>query len=323
MVDEALRDLRDTLEPRIGRGMTRRTLQSLATMREAPGATAPLLLQVIAQIKDSHGRRPPIGAPWSLAECRVIREAAVRKLAGVSSRAAAGLPLRGMLPDEARALAEHADALAPAFGEDPPEFRVSIAYANAFTYSHHLIFGEPFDRNDPTPIWALAQAAERQRLERDGRQFFVPVSWVRDHGVIWAIGLEPSPRLDVPWSPGGLLFVPDRGRSLRLDDTADLQAFLAELALDVRATTLASLIWVLAAPFPWDACPELDAGLVDLCVGLEAEHEARRFQGDSAASLLGVATRSADDPLDELVLRFDPPGVRVRYTRGRVELTRV
>jgi hypothetical protein len=292
-------------------------LRNFAIMRETAGMTPEILLRALAQAIDNFAARPPSAAPWSLGVCKAIREAAPRKLRDLAWRTGLGRPVRGIVRDDITALTAHGDALAGAFGGDDAEFAARIAYANAFTFSHHLSFGEVYNRNDPTPLWSLYQATEAQDLGPGERQALVPLAWLRDGGVIYGLGLEPTASLAERWTPGGILFVPTSGRSLRLDDFGDLALFLAQAALPITGETLAALIWAIAAPLPFDAtltaAPDLDAFATE-----EAEIEDHKLSGARVSTLLGVPSTRAPKELPELVLTFEPGAITARYVRGEL-----
>lgn len=300
--------------------MALEVLRNLLPLREAPGSSPLLLAQAIARLRDTLGARPPLGAPWSLGDCRILHECGIRKLWDVANRVHGKRPLRGVSSEEAAALAEHADALAPAFPDDTPEFRIAIAYHNLFTYQHHLLFGAPTQRNDPRPVWALYEAAALQALPAGGRHHFTPLAAWPGRGVFWALGLEAGESYAAPYRPAGFMFIPERGRSLRLDDVSDLRSLLAEWPIEIRPETLASLLWLLAAPFPLEARLEMDESLLDSFATWEAAHEDAKFTGREAQRVLGVGLQTPPPLASELRLRLDPPGVELRYRPGKLEL---
>lgn len=318
--ERGLVELRALLEPRVGRRMTQEVLRSLRPLREAPGSSPVVLAQAVARLRDTFGARPPVGAPWDLGDCRALHECGIRKLWDVVNRVQWKRPLRGVSPEEAAALAEHADALAPAFPDDAPEFRIAIAYHNVFTYQHHLIFAEPTQRNDPRPVWTLHQAAAAQSLPPGGRHHLTPLAAWPGRGVFWSLGLPPSPSYAEPCTPAGFILVPARGRSLRLDDISDLRTLFAETPLEIRPETLASLLWLLAAPFPLEARLELDLALLEDFAAWEAAYEDAKLTGRDAQRVLGVGVQTPPPVASELRLRFDPPGVELRYRPGKLEL---
>lgn len=318
--ERGLAELRALLEPRLGRRMSQEVLRSLLPLREAAGSSPLVLAQAIARLRDTFGARPPVGAPWDLGDCRALHECGIRKLWDVVNRVHYARPLRGVSPQEAAALAEHADALSPAFPDDAPEFRIAIAYHNVFTYQHHLLFAEPVERNDPRPVWTLHEAAAAQALPAGGRHHFTPLAAWPGRGVFWGLGLPPSASYAEPYAPAGFMFVPTRGRSLRLDDLSDLRALLMEAPLEVRPETLASLLWLLAAPFPQGARLELELPRLEDFAAWEAAYEDGKRTGREAQRVLGVGLQTAPPVAPELRLRFDPPGVELRYRPGKLEL---
>jgi hypothetical protein len=283
------------------------------------------VLQAVNAQLDAFGRMPPSAAPFGLGISKAILEAAIRKLPILAHRVSYGRPVRGMDQNDVEALAAHADALVPAFGPDDPEFAIGVAYLNAFTYAHHLVLGEAHSRNHPEPVFALAEAAEAQGLSRseDTDRCFVPLTLVRGAGVIYGVGALPSSDLTQRWTPREWMYVPfGRARSLRLDQLDDLRTFFEIHPLDLGPTTLAGVIHLLLASFPFGARIQLlEPDLLDRFVQLEAGSEQAPRAAQLPSALLGVDRTPHAPQLAEIAIRVEPPGVEVRYRRGTIEVS--
>lgn len=323
-LDEALGRLERILSPRLGRGMARTVLQNLLKMQETPGVSTLAMLQAVHANIDAFARQPITRSPFSLPVSKAILEVAPRKLSFLLSRMSAGEPLSGLTAVEVEALAAHADALATAFADDP-EHAVRVAYFCAFTYRHHLIFGEAWNRNRAEPVTLLDRAFQELPFETQrGDELWVPISVLRGRGLILAFGSSTSASLNERWRRQGLLYVPSAkgARSLRLDQIPDLIEFFALLRPKITAESVAGLTQLMAAPFSPETTGRFpDAALAEELARAETEIEDRRAEVTGAerpTALLGVDRRPETTELEALEVYFDPPGIWARYEPPRL-----
>lgn len=323
-IDEALTRLERILSPRLGRGMARTVLQNLLKMKEMPGVPASAILQAIHSNIDAFARQPITRSPFSLPVSKAILEVAPRKLSFLRSRMNAGEPISGLSPVEIEALAAHADALATSFGDDP-EHAVRVAYFCAFTYRHHLIFGEAWNRNRGEPVTLLDRAFQELPFDsQESDELWVPLSVLRGRGLILAFGPQASASLNERWRPLGLLYVPNAkgGRSLRLDQIPDLIEFFALIRPKITAESIAVLTQLMAVPFSPETTARFpDDTLAEELARAETEIEDRRAEVTGAerpSALLGIDRRPEPIELESLEVYFDPPGIWARYEPPRL-----
>lgn len=323
-LDEALSRLERVLNPRLGRGMARTVLQNLLKMKETPGVPASAILQAIHANIDAFARQPITRSPFSLPLSKAILEVAPRKLSFLLSRMSAAEPLSGLSAVEIEALAAHADALATSFADDP-EHAVRVAYFCAFTFRHHLIFGEAWNRNRAEPVALLERSFQELPFEpQPGDELWVPISALRGRGLILAFGPTTSASLNERWIRRGLLYVPSaKGqRSLRLDQIPDLIEFFALIRPKITAESIAVLTQLMAAPFSPETTGRFpDAALAEELARAETEIEDRRAEVTGAerpSALLGVDRRPEPTELEALEVYLDPPGIWARYEPPRL-----
>lgn len=312
-VDEARDSVARALAGRVAPSMIRLILENLDRLRGHPGVTPEAIIQSLEAVRVQYLNLPPTIAPFPLAVCKAIHEAAPWKLGQLHWRVRWNLPARGLGENEVKAIGAHAEALAG--GPNDARFAAGAAYLNAFTYAHSLVLGEVFNRNNPSPVFDLESAARAQESVLPG----VPVCLVRGTGVVWAVGPRPAPDLRERWVPEGFVFVPRRGPSLRLHELDGLREFLRAAKIPVVPESLSVLVHLLLAPFPWESRVKIDPELLARWEPLEAEIADRSSGREEAAKLLGLE-RKGSEFRDELEVRLEPSGTTLVYRPPELEV---
>lgn len=298
-VDGALRRLEEVLRPRVGRRATALVLKNLVGLRES-GLDDAGLLGVVHQTLDAYARVPESGTPFPLGIAKAIGDLGCLKLPVLSTRMhPGGQHGLGLLDTEARAVAQHADALLPAYGEDDADFAVRVAWRSAHHHRLHLVVGRTFPRHDNAPTELLHEAWRRQGARG------IPVAVVPGDfgcpGVLYASGPPPSAHVLERTRVDGFFFQPHAGDPISLDDVPGLQRFFARVPLPISPRTLAWIVHLVRLAFP--------ARLVEVEDRLNVAWEDREETPPLTASLL---------------LGVPPPPVeeraRLRLRTGDVEL---
>ncbi len=300
-VERALDSLLGELRLKVGTRQAKLMISNLAQMRQPSRSyeSERLVLHAIEQLRGTFLSIPAPMATLPLELCPALAAASTPKLGVLLRRIELGLPARGMEPHETQLISEHARALIPAYG-DEPEFVLRVVYQNLLTYSRNLIFGEVYDRNNLRPVEALAEAWWSAQWQSAG-QVAAPVAALPEQGVIIATGPELPESSADSWAPARMLFHGLYGERLWLDDVNALQRFLRLTRPPVSPRTLASLIHVLLAPFPWTAPITVENRLVE------------RFE-PRAVAIEGGQSEADEGAEEELILRVD--GVTVLYRAG-------
>ncbi len=289
------------LKTKMGTQQANLMISNLNLMRQESHAyqSAQLMLHAIEQLRQTYLKMPTPMATLSLKVCPTLAEASIPKLSVLLRRIELGLPARGMEPHEVSLISEHARALTPAYG-DEPEFVLRLVYQNLLTYLRTLVFGEVYNRNDPRPVEALAQAWSPFAQTPDA----TPVAALPDEGVIIATGPQLQASSASSWEPSQILFHGAYGERLRLDKLDALRRFLRQTRPRVSPKTLASLIYVLIAPFPWGAAITVENRLVERYEPLSVDIEDGRPVDEVSE--------------EELILRVD--GATMVYRTGELSL---
>lgn len=306
--DEAMDQLADLLSVRVNPTMSRLVLITLDKMRMAPEVTPDKLLAAIAASQQQFSSTLPSVPPFSLAVCKAVHEAAPWKLTELQWRLKSGLPARGIDETGKTGLACHSEALSSAYGPEDARFSIAVSYLNTLTSSHSLVLGEVFGKADRTPVFELFKASQGGESQDPA----VPVSLVRDHGVIYALGPHPTFSLEERWVPQGFRFVSREGTRIDLHEVDGVRKFLDSFRLPIQPQTLGSLIHILLCPFPWDTrVTVLNEDLINDWAPLETKIGEEHSAG--TGSLTTVAR-------PELVFRLEPSGKTVTYRPPAVEI---
>jgi hypothetical protein len=309
-VEEAFGRARELLRQHLGPGPAEQVLKNLRLVRESPGITPALMLQTILSWVDAFGQARPPTPPFSLAQCRGLKEAAPRRLTEVRQRMALKRPPRGIDEVDREALSVHADALVETFSHLPGDgaaFAVQVAFQNSLSYGHHFIWGQNRPRRDSEGLFELAEAYARI----DPGAEYVPVILVPGEGVICATRGPPPERLDQAWEVLGFVFFPFSNlERLHLHHEGELAEFFRRHPLPLTPDHLAVILAVLLSPFPWSSRIEKVEGLpIRRFADLEDERSDPLHTSGAASTLLGVEKSPANLEAPEvgLVLQ-DPPG---------------
>jgi len=288
---ETLRRLQTLLPPRIGPRAAAEVLRNFGRMVEIGTPTAAALQAALSTL-DAFADRPPMASPWSVATSRAIATVAPKKLAHFSF--IGRTPWR--LPDVVVAgVADHAEALVPAFGD--LDFALGVAWQNILTYHCALAAAECWNRNDPAPVHELFAAAADTALD----DVDVPMAFVRGQGLFIVRGHAP-PREDGPFRPRELylhLHLHRHGAGRDLvgivgdGSWAGVQETLRTLRLPLSTAALPLLLSLVALPCaPGEVIVDVD-GVIDGLAADEDRLEQTRFTGRDAHARLGVPTPTA------------------------------
>lgn len=309
-VDAVLHRLKAVLPARVGQRFAASILMNLVHLRER-GARAIDVLAAAQQTLDAYAEREPLGVPFSSSICRAIADAGAPKLSTLSSRVSWARPARGMSEAEHKALADHAAALLPTYGDI--DLCIGMAWKNALLFRQALCVGECWSRNDGNPLTDLAAAAADLRLADD----VAPVGLVRGVGVVVAVGLF-SVDSRAPSVVRAYRYHRFAGDPVVVDVNGGFAGVRALLALWALPITPATLPWIVQAalmPFPASAVVVDVDNIVAEFVGDEARLEDERFQGPLGAQVrarLGVVSTV---PTRE-VLRLVIDGTTLTYRSG-------
>lgn len=312
-VDDAMEGLVRTLETRITPSMRGLILENLYRLQAADGVTPEAVLTTIDAYAGQFRSMPHSIAPFPLAVCKAIHEAAAWKLGHLNNRIRSERPARGLNKIDEMAVVEHAKALS--FGPGDPRFAVGAAYLNAFTYGHSFVLGEVFNRNVSTPVFALHGTARTQKSLLPG----VPVCLVGRTAVVWAVGPRPTPEITQRWVPEGYVYVPREGPSIHLHETEGLRAFLRVAKIPITPKTLSVLIHLLLAPFPWDTRVTSKEEILTDWEPWENRLADQRSEGSQAAKLLGISDEAIPFK-QKLEIRLEPVGKTLIYRPPELEV---
>jgi hypothetical protein len=306
---ETLRRLHVLLPPRIGPHAAAEVLKNFGRMMELGTPTA-AALQAAQSTLDAFADRPPIASPLSSATSRAIATVAPKKLAHFAF--IGRTPWQ--LPDVVVAgVADHADALMPAFGET--DFALGVAWQNVLTYHCALVATECWNRNDPAPVHDLAAEAADARLD----DVDVPMCLVRGEGLFIVRGHAP-PREDAPFHPRELHLILRRhggGRDVvgvvGDGSWAGVQDVLRALKVPLSTASLPLLLSLVTLPCgPGEQLIDEDGVIGDLAAD-EDRLEQARFTGSAARTRLGVA---GPQPPSLPTLRLRVGGTRLTLRAG-------
>lgn len=306
---ETLRRLHTLLPPRIGPRAAAEVLKNFGRMMELGTPTAAALQAALSTL-DAFTQRPPIASPWPLSTSRAIATVAPKKLAHFSFIGRTPWTLPDVL---VAGVADHADALVPAFGDI--DFALGVAWQNVLTYHCALAANECWNRNDPAPVHDLFAAAADARLD----DVDVPMGLVRGEGLFVVRGHGP-PREDAPFCPRELHLLLHRhgaGRDVvgivGDGSWAGVQEALRTLKLPLSTALLPLLLSLVTLPCaPGEVIVDVD-GVLDGLAADEDRLEQARLTGTDARARLGVATPTSPSlPL----LRLQVGDTRLTLRRG-------
>lgn len=313
-LDRALSRLQAVLLPRVGKRATQQVVGNFLRSIEVGGSAATAsLLQSIAQTIDAYARIPESGTPFPLDIAKAIGDAGCPTLANLSWRVRwnwkDGHALE-MSDATARGVAQHADALLPAYGDDDAELAVRVAWRCSHQYLLHLVVGQCFNRNVPDATDMLFAAWERHGRPDHCAPIGVVPAAVGAPGVVYAVG-DATPELLVRFRARGFVFSPDQGDNIALDDVDGLQRFFSRVPLDITPRTLAWICHLVRmatqAPLALD-----DDRLLD-----EWESQEESPPSNAASVLLGIPAPPVDTR-DHVVIRAGDR--RLTYRKGELHL---
>lgn len=308
-IDAALSRLQAVLRPRVGKKMTALVMKNLVGLIEQkiPEDT---LRHTIQQHLDAYARIPESGTPFPLPIAKAIGDAGCVNLAVLARRLRWQEPAAiSMSQDEARGVAQHADALLPSYGDDDAEFAVRVAWRCSHQFRLHLVVGRAFNRNDATATTMLHEAWRAHGSPDRCAPIGVVEAAMGTPGVIYAIGPSTSDVL-TRFVASAFVFSPDHGDNIHLDDIAGLQRFVAQVPLAITPQTLAWLCHLVRIATGAAIALEDETLLGDW--------EAKEEVSSSAASiLLGIASPRLEERASITILAGE---ACFTYQRGELSL---
>ncbi len=315
-VDAVLRRLKLLLTPRAGPTFAASMLRELVNLKERGASASVVLASAVAHV-DAWSAREPLAAPFSSPVCRAVADAGALKLSMLASRLSWQQPHRGLSDAEHRAVADHAAALVPTFGD--ADLCIGMGWKNALLFRLSLVVGECWSRNDGTPLTDLAAASADFAL--DDRSVAVAVvrgAVVRGAGVVVARGHVPpsdtAPFRVRSWAclrHGHDPIVVERDGSF-----VGVRALLTAWALPITPATLPWIVHASCMSAVDDDVVVDDAdGVVAAFVGGEDALEQERFQGPAGALVKKKLGLTSTTPSRER-LRLRIGATEVVYVAG-------
>ncbi len=268
--------LRRALPSRVGPKAAHEMLASLSRSAEL-GTPTLALLSAATSLEDGVASGPRIAPPWSSAQCRAIATVAPKKLAHGSFLWTRPLQLPDVVVS---AVADHADALAPAFGD--VDFALGVAWQNVLTFRCALVVGECFDRNDASPVSDLAAAVADVHARFVGDDV-VPMALWRKRGVLLARGAAAVAE-DAPFQIRSVQLIEwgQQHEAVDIGDVDGVVRVVRAMGLHLDAAAMPAIVALLALIAPDDEADDVDGTLQGLSV-VESELEAERGRGPRGA----------------------------------------